>query len=135
MTASYKTVILAALFTICSPLATAAAKPLNFEGAEWIWIQPDPAQAGDNYPAGSVYFRGVLMVPEGAEIKTAEAFVTADNLFTLYVNGQLVGQSAQQPERLEPAEAVRRGAAAQAGPQRRGGRGGQHGPRPGRACS
>ena len=37
-------------------------------------------------------------LPEQSQIKAADVFVTADNLFTLYVNGRLAGQSSSNPD-------------------------------------
>ena len=53
--------------------------------------------APGDYPAQICYFRAAVELPEKTPAKSAEAVVTADNLYTLYVNGKLVGQSSADP--------------------------------------
>lgn len=63
------------------------APALSFEGASWIWHpEGDPA---DSVPAGTRYFRRTFDLPAGA----AELQVTADDAFTLYVNGREAARS------------------------------------------
>ena len=54
------------------------------------------AELGELSGRGLVLSRG-FAVPEKSPLSAAEMFVTADNLFTLYVNGKLVGQSYANP--------------------------------------
>ena len=53
----------------------------TFDGAQWIWFSREPMPSSFNFPGGTHYFRGVLQVPEDAQIASAELIVTADNLF------------------------------------------------------
>jgi HEAT repeat protein len=77
--------------------ALAKSPPVTFDGCYWIWSFPDPGQNSVSYPGGAWYFRAALAVAEKSPPPAAEMFVTADNLFTLYVNGKLVGQSYANP--------------------------------------
>jgi hypothetical protein len=70
----YRPVVLTILASLALHVpAQAEPRPLGFEGADWIWMQPDPAQPSGQYPAGSCYFRGVLLLPEKCAIKMADA--------------------------------------------------------------
>lgn len=63
----------------------------SFEGANWIWYREgDPA---DSAPAGSRYFRRAFDLPVDEEIGTAKLQVTADDAFTVYLNGAKVASS------------------------------------------
>lgn len=65
--------------------AHAKAPVLRLDDANWIWYpEGDPA---DSAPAGTRYLRRSFDVPAGAQIGTAEIQLTADDSFTLYVNG------------------------------------------------
>ncbi|MCL4202910.1 MAG: hypothetical protein KJ000_10455 [Pirellulaceae bacterium] len=57
--------------------------------SSWVWY-PE----GTNPPAATRYFRKRLTLPEGAKIRSAVFTLTADNFFTLYVNGNAAGKSA-----------------------------------------
>jgi len=62
------------------------AEPLK--DAKWIWfMEGNPASSA---PVGKRYFRRTLVLPEG-EIGLASIALTADNAFTLWVNGRKVG--------------------------------------------
>lgn len=59
--------------------------PARFD-AQWVWSQTNAAQA---VPPGTVYFRKTFQL---TEVPTeAFALVTADNSYTLYVNGKKAG--------------------------------------------
>jgi HEAT repeat protein len=75
------------------------AQPIGrcFEGAQWIWLWPDPGAPSAQPLAGTAYFRTTIMLPDGTQVKAADVFLTADNLFTLYLNGKPVGQSSSDP--------------------------------------
>jgi len=78
-------------------LGLAQPGPVSFDGAHWIWLWPDPGAPSAQPTAGAAYFRATITLPDGAQVKTAEALLTADNLFTLYLNGKPVGQSTPNP--------------------------------------
>ncbi|KAJ6487241.1 hypothetical protein C8R47DRAFT_518848 [Mycena vitilis] len=64
--------------------------------ASWIWLpQPDLIAAA---PAGDVAFIRTLATPTGKTAASARIAMTADNNFTLWVNGQPVGASASVDE-------------------------------------
>ncbi|MCZ7638697.1 MAG: hypothetical protein M5U12_23155 [Verrucomicrobia bacterium] len=48
-------------------------------------------------PRGANYFRATLTVPQLTTLESAELLITADNLFSVYVNGQLAGESEADP--------------------------------------
>jgi alpha-L-rhamnosidase len=64
----------------------------SFTGANWIWHagEGDPASS---VPAGIRYFRGGIDLPAGAAITSANYLLTADDGFTVYVNGQQLASS------------------------------------------
>ena len=63
----------------------------SFEGASWIWFPAgNPA---DSAPVASRHFRRAFDLPAGQEITAAEMQLTADDAFTLYVNGEEVVRS------------------------------------------
>ncbi|MCY3023711.1 MAG: alpha-L-rhamnosidase N-terminal domain-containing protein [Planctomycetota bacterium] len=81
---------------------------LNFAGVKWIWYPPAANATLESFQGGTCYFRAPLMLPENAKIKSAEIIATADNLFTLYVNGKASAESESwnQPKRIDLAGRV-----------------------------
>lgn len=65
-------------------------------GCSWTWY-PD-ADTGLNAPPGTRYFRKQISIPAGATIKQAIFSGTADNSFTLYVNGKEAGKGDSSAE-------------------------------------
>jgi alpha-L-rhamnosidase len=60
----------------------------EIQQAKWIWSHIDnPAESA---PVGTVYFRKTIHIAN--PLAKAEAYLTADNGFTLWVNGDRVGQ-------------------------------------------
>jgi hypothetical protein len=69
---------------------------LALKGCSWTWYpEGDPAQAA---PPGTRYFRKQITIPAGAKISKATFAGTADNGFTLLVNGQPAGHSDDSAE-------------------------------------
>ncbi|MFD3456231.1 family 78 glycoside hydrolase catalytic domain [Streptomyces sp. NPDC058691] len=67
------------------------APALRLDDANWIWYpEGDPA---DSAPAGTRYMRRTFDVPAQAQISSAEMQLTADDRFTLWVNGTQVASS------------------------------------------
>ncbi|MBM3493980.1 MAG: hypothetical protein FJX72_06635, partial [Armatimonadetes bacterium] len=58
----------------------------SLAGASWIWHPDD----GTNAPACERLFRSTLLVPAGRRVARASAILTADNAFTLWVDGRPV---------------------------------------------
>ncbi|MHA3772608.1 DUF1549 domain-containing protein [Verrucomicrobiota bacterium sgz303538] len=56
-------------------------------GASWIWHE-EQGQTAPNFPMGKRYFRQTFALPENAKVRLARAVGTADNTFTLYIDGQ-----------------------------------------------
>ncbi len=84
--------------TICIGLLLAlttstslAAKP-TLEGSQWIWHRATRASAG------TWYFQRGFEFPAGQKPKSASVLITCDNLWTLYVNGNKVGQNDSGPD-------------------------------------
>ena len=59
----------------------------TFLQASWIWFpEGDPAVSA---PVATRWFRKVFTVPTGVNIAQAVATMVGDNMFTLYINGQI----------------------------------------------
>ncbi|KAJ7124651.1 bacterial alpha-L-rhamnosidase-domain-containing protein [Mycena crocata] len=63
-----------------------------FTGAQWIWA-PESGQTAPNAPPGDVALRLAFATPQGKTPRSATVLATADDRFTLYVNGVLAGAS------------------------------------------
>ncbi|MEU3243057.1 family 78 glycoside hydrolase catalytic domain [Streptomyces sp. NPDC006875] len=84
--------------------AHAKAPALRLDDANWIWYpEGDPS---DSAPAGSRYLRRSFDLPDGARIGSAETQLTADDRFTLYVNGTEVAGSARVADSWRTATVV-----------------------------
>ena len=81
-----------ATVTLCSA-ALAQPEPTDFEGAQWVWYSYEPLTGLSSIPAGANYFRTTVTLPDEVEVTSADVIVTCDNLFVLYVNGAVVGES------------------------------------------
>ncbi len=68
-------------------------KPAPFSTARWIWHATDKPW---NAPAGTRYFTRVLDIAESAV--SADLAVTADDRFTLFINGKNVASSPPGPD-------------------------------------
>ena len=77
---------------------TAVARPPTFDGAGWIWFSPEPMPISQDFPGGANYFRAAISLPDKARIRSAELIIAADNLYTLYLNGKLAGESEPDPD-------------------------------------
>ncbi|MCL4181053.1 MAG: HEAT repeat domain-containing protein [Verrucomicrobia bacterium] len=75
--------------------ALSQVPPPGFSGAKWIWYsrEPMPITTAQSFPGGANYFRAGVTLPDPAQLRSAEVIVTADNLFSLYLNGELAGES------------------------------------------
>lgn len=94
--------------------ATSQASPaLSLDGCDWMWYPGEQARTGA--PPETRYFRKVLSLPAPAEIASAQGFVSADNTFVLFVNGQEVSRGApgseawRNPRKFEFAPALHAG--------------------------
>ena len=77
------------LLCICLPTSVATgAGAAQLAGAKWIWHGKPGASV--NAPAGKWYFRCGMDIPGDRPIKSAVCTITADNAFTLYINGKNV---------------------------------------------
>ena len=82
---------------------------LTFEGCRWIWSpEGDPRHEA---PVGTRYFRRSFELPSDRRVTRARIILTADDQFTLYVNGEEAarGDSWQRPEVVDVTSKVRPG--------------------------
>jgi hypothetical protein len=56
----------------------------SLSGAAWIWSENNYGQAAP----GTCYFKKKVTLPKGSQIKSAQIIMTADDAFTLWVNGE-----------------------------------------------
>ncbi|KAF8152606.1 hypothetical protein B0H34DRAFT_726789 [Crassisporium funariophilum] len=70
---------------------SASSAPLSLTDANWIWTN-EVSNSG-TAPAGSRAFRKVITLPDGQKATSATVVMGADDAFTLYVNGRLVGSN------------------------------------------
>ncbi len=77
--------------SLCALVLTVSAHgAAGYEiGGQWIW-HPD-TDSGINMPAGKRFFRRHLHIPGDRKVTKALFNLTADNDFTLYVNGRKAG--------------------------------------------
>jgi alpha-L-rhamnosidase len=59
----------------------------TFFNANWIWFPEGNPTA--SAPVATRWFRKVFTVPNGVDVTQAVATMAGDNMFTLYVNGQI----------------------------------------------
>jgi hypothetical protein len=72
------------------------APGLALKGCSWSWYpEADPVQAA---PPGTRYFRKQVAIPGGQKVRKATFTGTADNSFTLFINGKQAGQSDSSAE-------------------------------------
>lgn len=84
--------------------------PLDTKALRWIWFpEGNPAASA---PKGQRYFRKRFELPAGARIQRADFYLTADNRFTLFVNGKNAGQGSAwtRLEKIDVKEALAPGA-------------------------
>ena len=60
--------------------------PVTTNGLQWIWYPESPAAT-----YATRYFRKTFVIPVNPGVAGAQILLTADDQFTLYVNGSLVG--------------------------------------------
>ena len=71
----------------------------SLKGATWIWYpEGEPASSA---PAEARVFRRVVRIPAGRRVAKATVLMTADDGFTLYINGERVSQSEGHPNAVE----------------------------------
>ncbi|MDB4028522.1 DUF1080 domain-containing protein [Flavobacteriaceae bacterium] len=58
----------------------------SLSGAAWIWSENNPGHAAP----GTCYFKKMVTLPKGSQIKSAQIIMTADDALTLWVNGEEV---------------------------------------------
>ncbi len=74
-----------------APPRRAPRDPLTFWGSKWIWY-PE-GEPRESVPPGACYLRRELDLPTDSPVKNARLLMTADDRFTLYINGSKAAQS------------------------------------------
>ncbi|NQT85375.1 PD40 domain-containing protein, partial [bacterium] len=80
---------------VLASCAFGGAKSHGLAGAKWVWSPT--AQDGQGFPGCVRYFRGTLTLPDMTMPESAELIITADNLYTFYINGVAGGESTASP--------------------------------------
>ncbi len=94
------------LVTLClafsAMLSPVRAQSPGFTGAKWIWHQPAAETTLNSFEGGTVYLRLPVSLPKKSKIKSVEILASADNLFTLHVNGKVACESENwsEPKRI-----------------------------------
>jgi alpha-L-rhamnosidase len=68
----------------------------SLSGAKWIWCPEQGVDLTRTAPAGERYFRCHVPVPSGEKPQRARLTLTVDDQFTLFVNGEKVGELAEK---------------------------------------
>ena len=65
--------------------------PVSLANSDWIWYpEGDPASLA---PTATRYFRDSVDIPAGKALTRANFLITADDQWSVYVNGKLIGRS------------------------------------------
>ncbi|MEW2400945.1 family 78 glycoside hydrolase catalytic domain [Streptomyces sp. NPDC046862] len=75
--------------------ADPAPQPPSFSAASWIW---SPGATASDAPAGPCWFRAALSLPGGTRVRRATVVATADDDFTLHLDGRQVLQAPEQQD-------------------------------------
>jgi hypothetical protein len=88
-----------------SPVVPADAPQTSpWDACSWVWY-PE-GTPGKTAPAGSCFIRGSLTLPTDRELKSAQFVLSADNEFTLWVNGTKAGSRTGDAEAWRRPETV-----------------------------
>ncbi|THV01121.1 hypothetical protein K435DRAFT_836954 [Dendrothele bispora CBS 962.96] len=68
----------------------AGNNPVSINSANWIWTNELPSPGGA-VPAAARAFRRTVTLPAGHTSASAQALITTDNQYSLYINGRFVG--------------------------------------------
>ncbi|MDX1586811.1 MAG: DUF1549 domain-containing protein, partial [Balneolaceae bacterium] len=79
--------------------------------ADWIWYNTTENGRRSQPTPGTYYFRYNFDLPSGREVDKAEMMVTVDEAYTLYLNGEKVGEGKdwRRIERLDLTEQLQKG--------------------------
>ena len=71
--------------------------------ASWIWLREREVDRDVLPEPGTRYFRHQFRLPTGKKVKKAEALLTADHAFTLFLNGNQAAEGAdwRKPKRVD----------------------------------
>lgn len=80
--------------------ASAGETGANFNSSQWIWSWPNPgSNSTRDMDMACAYFRVELPLPQPSSVVKADVFLTADNLYALYVNGKYAGSGDANPDK------------------------------------
>ncbi len=89
----YLTAIISLLSLTTNFVVRAADLDFSTTNAQWIWV-PGRASDGITYPPGNVSLRRDFYPTNGKTPLSAKILITADNAYTLWVNGEEIGSQA-----------------------------------------
>ncbi|MEV6593088.1 glycoside hydrolase family 78 protein [Streptomyces acidicola] len=75
--------------------ADPSPQPPSLSGASWIW---SPDATSSDAPVGPRWFRAGLRLPDGTRVRRATVVATADDDFTLHLDGREVLEAPQQQD-------------------------------------
>jgi alpha-L-rhamnosidase len=75
------------------------AQGSDFEGAQWIWFNEGNPPGGA--PEGTRQFRRSIALPTDRSLTSAKVRITADNSFTLTINGKSVASGKEWAQRVD----------------------------------
>ncbi|WP_416985766.1 family 78 glycoside hydrolase catalytic domain [Streptomyces sp. T028] len=75
--------------------ADPAPQPPSLSGASWIW---SPGATASDAPVGPCWFRAELPLPGGTRVRRATVVATADDDFTLHLDGREVLNAPEQQD-------------------------------------
>lgn len=90
-------IALAALLLALARASNAQELAPTFDGAKWIWYSREPMPLSQSFPSGVHCFRASWDLPATGSLTSAELILTADNLYTFWVNGKLGGAGHSNP--------------------------------------
>ncbi|WP_329254060.1 family 78 glycoside hydrolase catalytic domain [Streptomyces canus] len=79
------------------------SQPPSLSGASWIWSRD---ATSSDAPAGPCWFRAGLRLPEGTAVRRATVVATADDDFTLHLDGRQVLHAPEQQDGWRTGRAV-----------------------------
>lgn len=78
------------------PTPPPGAEAAGWGAAQWVWLAGGPADATEERAPGTVYFYREFEVPAGVE--RGELLISVDDTFTVWLDGDQVGQNAHHGE-------------------------------------
>lgn len=80
-----------------TPTLPPRPSPITLSGSYWIWTKEVTSPGGDA-PVGHRAFRKTIHLPAGKFAKSGTIAIDTDNAYTLYINGNEIGQGNNWPQ-------------------------------------